>query len=248
MDENRIEWDLVTLPSRGIHYENNVDTIKVSYLTASDENILTSPNFLKTNKIIDEILKRKIVSKDIPVEDLVEEDRQMVMLFLRNTSFGGDYRVQLTEPNSGKTFEHIEDISELSFTKFDLVKDENGEYPFELPKGKNKITFKFLNRKDSLELDELTEKWNDPNRPAPIMTRKLEKMIRSVDGVRDKLKIRNFVENMRIEDSITFRNYVATNLPRLDLTRVAIGPSNEKVQFTIGFGPEFFRPFYGYGI
>ena len=35
-----ISYDVVELPSRGIHYENKKKSLRVSYLTASDENIL----------------------------------------------------------------------------------------------------------------------------------------------------------------------------------------------------------------
>ena len=67
MDEYKIDpsiaYDVIELPSRGIHYTNKKKSVRVAYLTASDENILSSPSFLSTNTVITELLKRKILDK-----------------------------------------------------------------------------------------------------------------------------------------------------------------------------------------
>jgi len=34
------------------------------------------------------------------------------------------------------------------------------------------------------------------------------------------------------------------NEPKLDLTRTVIAPSGEKLTVTVGFGVDFFRPFF----
>ena len=47
-----ISYDVVELPSKGIHYTNKKKSVRVAYLTASDENILSSPSFLNTNTVI----------------------------------------------------------------------------------------------------------------------------------------------------------------------------------------------------
>jgi hypothetical protein len=70
-------------------------------------------------------------------------------------------------------------------------------------------------------------------------------MIRSVEGNKDPMNIRNFVENLPIKDSQDFKKYVRENKPGLDLTQTATTPSGDKIQVEIGFGVEFFRPFYG---
>jgi hypothetical protein len=50
---------------------------------------------------------------------------------------------------------------------------------------------------------------------------------------------------MPIRDSQEFRKYVQDNKPGLDLTQQVTTPSGENIQVNIGFGVEFFRPFYG---
>ena len=70
-------------------------------------------------------------------------------------------------------------------------------------------------------------------------------MIKSVGGNKEQMSIRQFIESLPIKDSQDFRKYVAENKPGLDLTQTVTTPSGDSVQIEIGFGVEFFRPFYG---
>jgi hypothetical protein len=239
-----IQYDVVELPSRGILYPSGTKSVKVAYLTAADENILSAPNLVATGKVIDELLKRKIITREVPIEDLVLQDKQAILIFLRNTAFGPVLNLTLTDPNTKEKFDHSVDLSELTYKEFDLKADENGEYPFHMEKCKKHVTFKFLTEKEETELDELKDSWNGLG-TAPIVTKRLEKLIKSVEGNRDPMNIRNFIETLPILDSQNFRKFVIKSKPGVDLTQTAIAPSGEKVIFNIDFGVEFFRPFYG---
>jgi hypothetical protein len=248
MEENRIDptiaYDVIELPSKGIHYNNKKKSVRVAYLTASDENILSSPSFLNTNTVITELLKRKILDKDLNIEEIVEEDRQAILIFLRNTAFGSEYNLTITDDKTGNEFTVEVDLGSLKIKDFNLVEDSNGEYGHYLEKSKTEITFKFLTQKQEDEIEKIKESWNG-NGVAPVITKQLEMMIKSVGGLRDALKIRGFIETMPIKDSQDFRKFVKDNKPGLDLTQTVRTPSGEDVQVRIGFGVEFFRPFYG---
>ena len=76
--------DVVPLPSGGKFYTNNKKSVKVGYLTAQDENVLASS--LKTDEnIIISLLKNKIYEPDMKVQDLLEGDVELLLIFLRNT-------------------------------------------------------------------------------------------------------------------------------------------------------------------
>ena len=248
MEEYRIDptisYDVVELPSRGIFYPNNKKSLKVAYLTAADENILAAPNLIQTNSIVTELLKRKILDRDFPIEDMVEEDRQTVLIFLRNTAFGSEYSVTLTDPKTDLEFKANVDLSSLNFKPFDLVPDSNGEYPYFMEKSKIGVTFKFLTPKQENEISEMQKSWNG-NGFAPVITKQLEMMIKSVEGNKDLMNIRNFVDRLPIKDGQDFRKYVTEQRPGMDLKQTAKTPSGEDIQFYIGFGVDFFRPFYG---
>ncbi len=248
MEEFRVDpniaYDVVELPSRGVHYKNNKKSVRVAYLTASDENILSSPNIIQSNTLIDELLKRKILDRDIQVEEIVEEDRQAILIFLRNTSFGSEYNIRLVDPKTNEEFVVTEDLGSLSFKEFNLTPDVNGEYKFVMPKSNIDVTFKFLTRKQEMEIEEMSKNWNGID-VAPVVTKRLEMMIQTVAGVRDQMNTRNFVLNLPIKDSQDFRKFVSENRPSLNLTKKTKAPSGEIVEYSIGFGVEFFRPFWG---
>ena len=248
MEEYRIDptiqYDVVELPSRGIHYANKKKSLRVGYLTASDENILSAQNLIQNNSVIDELLKRKILDRDFIVDEIADEDKQAVLIFLRSTAFGPEYTFYLNDPKTDKEFTSIVDLSEISFREFKLEPDSNGEFQYVMPKSNIEITFKFLTPKQQKEIDEIEKSWNGVGVP-PIVTKQLEMMIKSVAGNKDMMNIRNFIEKLPIKDSQDFRKFIKENKPSLDLKREVTTPSGDKTQVEIGFGVEFFRPFYG---
>lgn len=248
MEQNfdpNIAYDVVELPSQGIYYANKKKSIRVAYLTAADENILTSPNLINQGKVIDELLIRKIVDKDIRAEELVEEDRQAVLIFLRNTAFGTDYKLRVKDPKTQKDFHAEIDLSSLSMKEFNLKPDVNGEFEYTMKRSKKRVTFMFLNKAQQDEIDNFAKNWKDENRVAPTATKKLEMLIKSVDGDKDKMKIYQFIQSLPYADAQEFKKYIEDNKPGLDLTTEVITPSGDKIQVIIGFGVDFFRPFYG---
>jgi hypothetical protein len=239
-----IAYDVVELPSNGIYYKNKKKTLRVAYLTASDENILSSATLINNGTVVDELLKRKVLDKDITIEEIVEEDRQAILIFLRNTAFGSDYKVTIIDPKTDKHFETIIDLSSVSIKDFNLVEDTNGEYPYFMEKLKKNITFTFTNMIQEKEIEEIKKSWNGIG-VAPIVTKRLEFMIKSIEGNRDPMNIRNFIETLPIKDSKDFRKFVNDNKPGLNLTKTVKTPSGEDIQIELGFGVEFFRPFFG---
>jgi hypothetical protein len=248
MEELRIDptiaYDVVELPSRGIHYQSKKKSLRVAYLTAADENILSSSNLVANNMVTDELLKRKILDRDFSIEEMVDEDKQAILIFLRNTAFGSEYKFYLVDPKTGNEFTTDIDLSEIKIKDFNLVSDPNGEFTYHMRKSNVNITFKFLNQTQFKELDEIEKSWNGEGVP-PIATKRLEMMIKSVEGNRDIMNIHNFIQRLPIKDSQDFKKFVRDNTPGLDLKKTVKSPSGESLQVEVGFGVEFFRPFYG---
>ncbi len=118
----------------------------------------------------------------------------MRLIFLRNTAFGSEYNMTLTDPKTNEKFKAVVDLSRLKLKDFKLVEDTNGEYPYFLKKSQVNITFKFLTRKQEDELKKMEESWNGVG-VAPIVTKRVEMMIKSLNGNRDIMQIHNFIEN-----------------------------------------------------
>jgi hypothetical protein len=248
MEEFRIDptiaYDVVELPSRGIHYPSGKKSVKVAYLTAADENILASPNLIATNTVVNELINRKVLDHDLKFDDIVEEDRQAILIFLRNTAFGSEYNMTITDPKTNEQFNAVVDLSNVPIKEFNIVADANNEYPYYFERSKVDITFTFLTQKQEDELQKIKDSWNG-NGVAPIITKKLEMMIKSIGGNRNQMEIRNLIERLPIKDSQDFRKFISDIKPGLNLIKDVTTPSGDIVQVEVGFGVEFFRPFYG---
>ena len=150
-------YDIVELPSKGQCYKEKFSRVPVGYLTAYDENFITSPNLYKDGLIIDYLLKHKVMNKDIDIEELISGDVDAITLFLRVTSYGPEYPIIAKDPDTGQEVETVIDLSQLKIKDFNLVSDENGWFDFELPLSKDKVKFRFLTRKDKRVLEKLGE-------------------------------------------------------------------------------------------
>jgi hypothetical protein len=152
-----VQYDVIQLPSNGQCYKNKMDRIPVAYLTAYDENIITSPNLYKDGLVIDFLLKNKIVNKEINPDDLVSGDIDAITLFLRATSYGPDFPIVVADPETGEQIETTVDLTTLKPKEFTLVGDENGWFEFETPVKKDKIKFRYLTRRQEKQLKRLNE-------------------------------------------------------------------------------------------
>jgi len=150
--DTNAQYDVISLPSNGECYKNKIGRVPVSYLTAYDENIITSPNLYRDGLVIDYLLKNKIVNKEINIEELVSGDVDAIVLFLRATSYGIDFPISVTDPETGENIETTIDLTTIKSKEFKLKGDENGHFTYVLPKSNVEVKFKYLTRKEENDL------------------------------------------------------------------------------------------------
>lgn len=230
--------DVVPLPSGGVFYKNKKKSIKVGYLTANDENILMAGGGDMTTTL----LRSKIYEPDLRVEDMLEGDVEAILIFLRNTGFGPEINLNLVDPITKKPFQSTVTLDTLSVIN-GQIPNEDGTFITSLPKSQVTIKLKPLTYGEILEISKLEDSY-PVGRVVPKITWRLQKEIVEVNGSTDKSEIAKFVEQMPIMDSKFIRKFMNENEPRLDLSRVLITPSGEKMTVNVGFGVEFFRPFF----
>jgi hypothetical protein len=105
------------------------------------------------------------------------------------------------------------------------------------------VKLKPLSYGEILEIQKMVDSYPQ-GRTAPKVTWRLNKQIVEINGVTDKSEISKFVEQMPIADSKYIRQYLDENEPKLDLKRTVTTPSGEKLTINVGFGVDFFRPFF----
>lgn len=159
-----VQYDIIPLPSKGQCYKHKKSRIPVAYLTASDENLIASPNMYRDGKLLDVILQRKILDKDFKVDELCSGDRDAIVLWLRATSYGEEFPIIATNPNNGKQYNISVNLSEFKYYDFDLKSNDNAEFEFVTSNG-DKIGFKFLSRSEESEFrDKVINEDSDVNR------------------------------------------------------------------------------------
>ena len=230
--------DVVPLPSQGVFYKNKKKSVKVGYLTANDENLLMAggedmtPNLLRT----------KIYEPDLRVEEMLEGDVEAILIFLRNTAFGPEMEVTLTDPTTRKSFKTTVSLEQLSILQ-GQTPNEDGTFITTLPKSQTTVKLKPMTYGEILENQRIADSY-PVGRVAPKVTLRLQKEIVEANGLTDKGEIAKFIEQMPIADSKFIRNFMSETEPRLDMTRVVMTPSGDRLTVNVGFGVDFFRPFF----
>jgi hypothetical protein len=207
-------------------------------LTANDENILMAAG----NDMTQTLLRSKIYEPDIRIEDLMEGDVEALLIFLRNTAFGPEMDLNLTDPNTRKPFKTTVKLDELDITKGQQP-SEDGTFMTTLPKSQTTVKLKPMTYGEILEIQRMAETYPE-GRTAPKVTWRLNKQIVEVNGITDRGEIVKFIDQMPIADSKYIRKFLDDNEPKLDLKKTVIAPSGEKLTVNVGFGVDFFRPFF----
>ena len=233
--------DVVPLPSQGLFYANKKKSVKVGYLTAQDENLLANTNKGIMN-VINQLLKTKIYEHDFRIDDMLTGDVEAILIFLRNTGFGPEITLNLTDPVTKKPFSPTVVLDQLSVINGQKP-DEDGSFKVLLPKSQSTIKLKPLSYGEIMEIGKMADSYPQ-GRVVPRITWRMQKEIIEIDGSTDKAMIAKFVESMPIADSKFIRNFMNENEPRLDMTKTIIAPSGEKLTVNVGFGADFFRPFF----
>lgn len=159
-----VQYDILPLPSNGECYDHKKSRIPVAYLTASDENIIASPNMYRDGNIIDVILKRKILDKDINVEELCKGDRDAIVLWLRATGYGTDYPILARHPKTRKEYQVNVKLDTFKYHPFNLIGDENGYFDYTTENG-DLLKFKYLSVKEEDEIkDDIISEVTDVNK------------------------------------------------------------------------------------
>jgi hypothetical protein len=223
-------FDVIPLPSKGEAYKDKIAKMSVAYLTAYDENMIVSPNLYRDNLILDYILEEKLLSKEIQPIDLLEGDREAIILFLRATGYGNEYPITATDEATGKEFDAMVDLSKLKYKEFNLKGDSNGWFPYTLPVSGAEVKFRFPTHRDIVLLERMQELEDKNKRKSVIenMISTLDTYIEKDDNVKndEKVKIRqairtieNWGENMDEETAVKY-NHNLTN--RLNLLIMAV--------------------------
>lgn len=238
-------FDVIPLPSKGKLYKSKKANVRLSYMTTSDENILTSPNLLKSGEFLEILINRKLLEPELRYRDLLPGDRNAIMIWLRATAYGEMYPVTILD-EFDEPFDTEINLNDLKSIDLEAETDEEGLFSFTMPISKANIKFKLLNCGDIDDIENMLK--IDEENGIPVKnttTYKLEKMIVEVNGERNKTMIRDFVNYLRIGDSKAFNEYVNTLDSGIDLNIEVGTPGGGSVKTFLPLNINFFWPELG---
>jgi len=244
MAEVKFPTEVVDLPSKGLLYpkENPLSSgqVEVKYMTAKEEDILTSANLIKSGRVIEKLLESLIVDKSIKVDDILVGDKNAILIAARILAYGKDYPVEIFGTKVTVDLTTLKD----KYLDESLVTEGKNEFEYELPATKRQITFKLLTSADEKIITkevEAYEKVGDGISYA--VTTRLKQQILSVDGDSKKATINSFVDNEFLSrDSIAFREHVADINPDVDMTSTYIDVDGEEKEFMVPMTVSFLWP------
>ena len=245
MAEQKFPSEVIDLPSEGKLYPEGHPLkdgkIEIKYMTAREEDILTSQNLIKKGVVIERLLDSLILTEGVKQDDLILGDKNAVMVAARILAYGPEYSCEVINPTNGQKMDQVFNLADCPFKKLPDGITKNS-FEITLPISKKKIIFKLLTGKEETKITEELKSLSKINSEVkPELTTRLRHTIVSVDGDESESTINNFVQNLLARDSMFLRQQIKKVTPDIELSQeIEIGGESVKVDIPMAVG--FFWP------
>lgn len=220
--------EFVELPSRGMFYPQNhplhgQDTVEIRFMTARDEDILTSPALLRKGVAIDKFVQNILVDQNIGVSDLLIGDKSAIMVAARVTGYGPDYDVKITCPECNTEGEHTIDLSDYHkyFQKFEQSEsfslNKDGNFETTLPLSGMKTVVKLLTTSDEQAAAKRQQAKQKNKLAETNATDFLKTVIVSMNGTSHPAELNDLIMEMPARDSRFLRKNYANLVPTVKM-------------------------------
>ena len=250
MSQYDFPTQVISLPSEGRCYpkDNPLSSgqLEIKYMTAREEEILSSQNLIRKGVVLDKLFESIIVDSSINPDDIILGDKNAIMLATRILGYGPEYKIEI-EDEYGDKKEIEVDLGQVQTKDVDLdVLNEQNTYKFTTPVGKNELEFKLLTHGDEKAIDadvKAMRKFNKGGVSSELTTR-YRYIIKTVDGKDDTKSIVDFINNRFLaRDTRAFRDYIASISPDVKMEfDYENAETGEKEARSIPMGVGFFWP------
>jgi hypothetical protein len=246
------DTETIPLPSGGRLYESVTDDpdvlkgfIKMFPMGMKEEEILSTPRFLKSGSATRAILDRCIES-NISAKDILMYDSNYLMYYLRKISYGDDYKFSITCSNSicERKFDHEVRISDLVFEE--LPEDMEEPIVVKLPKSGYtvKVILPRLYHSEELVLKDSNRKKTTEDTETRLVDNLLVTTVEILDFDGEEVPKRDwaeFFEALPGMDTATLRESTTFSTGVDELKGVMCPYCETEYSGSIPMGPEFFR-------
>jgi rubredoxin len=240
--------NFVSLPSKGKGYPSNhplygKEVIEIKFMTAKEEDILTSRALLKKNLAIERFLQSVILDRSVNVKDMLIGDRNAVLVAARASGYGEDYESSVMCPNcstkSSLTFDLANPkIHEGSLPSFAEVEETpNGTFIIELPASNFKAEIRLMTGEDENYIAHMLQSSKKNN------SEQYKRMIVAIEGFSDKKVVNHFIKNGPSKDLRLIRSVYKHISPDVQVVADFCCPScGHEQELEVSFGADFFWP------
>jgi len=219
--------EIVELPSQGRFYPpghplEGQDTIEIRFMTAKEEDILTSRALLKKGIVLDRLIDSVIVNKRIRAKDLLIGDKNAVLIATRITGYGEEYNTSVQCPACGSSVDssfNIEEVKKVQESEMPEGAEltEANTFTFTAPATKALVECRLMNGEDERKLTQMQEQRRKHKLPSATLTNQLRQSIVSVNGNSESVYVNGFVDNMPARDSRYIRDIYSKIMPNVSL-------------------------------
>jgi hypothetical protein len=246
--------EFIDLPSKGELYPEGhplkgKDKVEIKFMTAKEEDILTSRSLIKKGVAIDRMLESLLVDKSIKVDNMLVGDKNALVVASRISGYGASYKTAVTCPNCGTNAKHEFDLEQLNVHQcenlddFGVTKTDNGTFLVPTLKTRATVEVRPLFGKDENEIAELAEKRKKANLPEELSTSQMKAYIVSVNGNKDKTFLKQFIDNLPAIDARSLRSTYREIIPNVDMKQQFVCSScSFEQEMEVPFTVDFFWP------
>ena len=246
-----VPTEFVELPSRGKFYPEGhplqgQETVEIKYMTAKDEDILSSQALLKKGLAIDRLVQNLMVL-DIDPDSLLIADKSAIMIAARISSYGCDYKSSVRCRECGETTEYDFDLKKTNLNEnvFDedilnqksvRLNDEAKVFEVALPRSEVVVGIQFIDGHGERTINDGIDGENS-------ITTLISCVLASVDGKYDKISINKFIDIMPAADSRFIRGLYTDLTPNIDLKQEFVCKEcDHSTEMEVPLTAEFFWP------
>tara|TARA_R100000329_G_scaffold143497_1_gene127565 strand:+ start:211 stop:948 length:738 start_codon:yes stop_codon:yes gene_type:complete len=240
---SKFPTEVIDLPSKGLVYPKehplSSGQVELKYMTAKEEDILTSPNLIEKGIVLDKLLESIIVTEGVKLEDFVVGDKNTLLVSARILGYGKDYPITFGDEEVNVD---LTSLKEIWIDEKNLVEPHKNEFKYTTPMSKSQIVFSILDGHMEKQLEDLNKAYEKAGQSREL-TNRYKLIIKSVDGKSERKDIDDFVDNQFMaRDSMAFREYIKDVAPDIDFTtNVKLSDGSEQ-EVTVPMTVRFFWP------
>tara|TARA_S200002703_G_scaffold119273_1_gene105021 strand:- start:8467 stop:9351 length:885 start_codon:yes stop_codon:yes gene_type:complete len=250
-----VPTEFVQLPSEGLFYPpghplHNQTTVEIRYMTAKEEDILTSRSLLKAGVALDRMLQNILIDKSLNINSLLIGDKNALLVAARRTGYGPEYTTSVTCPKCASSIEHSFDISSPPINDFKSKTRElgvqyspTGTVSITLPMTDVVVECRLLNGEDEARIVKETERKVKRKIESSTTTDAFRAFLVSINGDTNPFTIESFIQAMPARDARHLRTIYNEILPNIDLQQsFECTECGHEAEMEVPLGVDFFWP------